>query len=64
MRITGGTVARPAPEMKLIAPRGSAFAHTSIVSTCASPPTVGIFISTTLPISSAGMSAAYVSLKG
>ena len=58
--IMGLIVTRPLPLTKLIAPMGKCFAHASIVRTCAKPPSVGIFSTTTLPVRRAGTKAVYV----
>mmetsp|Transcript_45306 Transcript_45306/g.38152 ORF Transcript_45306/g.38152 Transcript_45306/m.38152 type:complete len:209 (-) Transcript_45306:570-1196(-) len=51
----GGMVSRPAPEMKLTTPLGKHSAKASMVSMCASAPTLGIFITAVLPMMMAGM---------
>mmetsp|Transcript_116406 Transcript_116406/g.329251 ORF Transcript_116406/g.329251 Transcript_116406/m.329251 type:complete len:221 (-) Transcript_116406:569-1231(-) len=60
----GGMVSRPRPATKFTTPFGKAWAYASMVSTCARPPMFGIFITTELPHSRAGINVAYVSLKG
>jgi len=48
----------------LTTPGGKTLAYVSIEQMCARQPTLGSFITTELPISSAGMSVQYVSLNG
>mmetsp|Transcript_14923 Transcript_14923/g.37823 ORF Transcript_14923/g.37823 Transcript_14923/m.37823 type:complete len:321 (+) Transcript_14923:343-1305(+) len=60
----GGIVLFPEPVMKLRTPGGSAAANASAVRMCARPPTAGSLSTATLPMSSAGMSIAYISFSG
>ena len=60
----GGHVTRPEPETKLMAPGGRWRANASTVARWHWPPIVGSFITTVLPMRSAGMSIAYISLSG
>mmetsp|Transcript_27937 Transcript_27937/g.65224 ORF Transcript_27937/g.65224 Transcript_27937/m.65224 type:complete len:212 (-) Transcript_27937:741-1376(-) len=60
----GPIVARPEPETKLITPRGRCFANASHVRTCTRPPIAGSLRTAVLPMSSAGINMAYISLSG
>mmetsp|Transcript_4382 Transcript_4382/g.13516 ORF Transcript_4382/g.13516 Transcript_4382/m.13516 type:complete len:226 (-) Transcript_4382:675-1352(-) len=60
----GGIVFRPAPVTKLITPGGSAAAKASAVRRWTRPPVAGSLSTAVLPISSAGISMAYISLSG
>lgn len=60
----GPMVERPEPETKLMTPGGKTRLQTSAVSTCARPPIAGNLSTAVFPISSAGISMAYISLSG
>mmetsp|Transcript_40331 Transcript_40331/g.113062 ORF Transcript_40331/g.113062 Transcript_40331/m.113062 type:complete len:228 (+) Transcript_40331:396-1079(+) len=58
VRMMGGMVSRPRPATKFTTPLGKHSAYTSMVSTWARPPRLGIFMTTELPQRSAGMRVA------
>mmetsp|Transcript_123929 Transcript_123929/g.332784 ORF Transcript_123929/g.332784 Transcript_123929/m.332784 type:complete len:305 (-) Transcript_123929:414-1328(-) len=57
-RMIGGMVSRPRPATKFTTPFGKHSAYTSMVSTWARPPRLGIFMTTEFPQRSAGMRVA------
>mmetsp|Transcript_40333 Transcript_40333/g.113072 ORF Transcript_40333/g.113072 Transcript_40333/m.113072 type:complete len:229 (+) Transcript_40333:197-883(+) len=58
VRMMGGMVSRPRPATKFTTPLGKHSAYTSMVSTWARPPRLGIFMTTEFPQRSAGMRVA------
>mmetsp|Transcript_11595 Transcript_11595/g.30187 ORF Transcript_11595/g.30187 Transcript_11595/m.30187 type:complete len:236 (-) Transcript_11595:597-1304(-) len=63
-RMIGGIVLRPEPLTKFTTPGGRALANASAVRMCTRPPVAGSLMTAVLPMISAGMSIAYISLSG